>query len=265
MMQKARSVLITGASSGIGRALALEYAAAGSQLALSGRNQERLEAVAAECRGKGASVTVGLIDVRDRNKLAQWIYSVDDAHPIDVAIANAGVTAGTGMGRTRENPDIVRDVIATNLVGTINTIDPVVERMCMRGRGRIGVMGSIGALRGMPYCPSYSASKAAVHAYAEGLRGAIARQGVGVTIIAPGFVETPLNSALISPKPLIVSDRRAAHVIRRGLDRGRAVIAFPRALYYGLMLTRLLPRRWSDAAFAAVHVDVPEKFDSMTD
>ena len=263
MKQKPRSILITGASSGIGKALALEYAAAGSDLALSGRDQERLEAVAADCRAKGASVTIGLVDVRDRNKLAQWIFSFDDAHPIDLAIANAGVTAGTGIGRIREDADIVRNVIATNLVGTINTIDPIVERMCMRARGRIAVMGSLGALRGMPYSPSYSASKAAVHAYAEGLRGAIARQGVGVTIIAPGFVSTPLNSEIICPKPLLVSDRRAARIIRRGLDRGRAVIAFPRTLYYALLLTRLLPPRWSDAAFAAVHVDVPEKFDSM--
>ena len=168
MTPRPRSVLITGASSGIGRALAREYAAAGMHVALSGRNQDRLDTVAADCRAKGATVTVGLVDVRDRSELSQWILSVDDAHPIDLAIANAGITAGTGMGRLREHPDIVRNVIATNLVGTINTIDPVVERMCMRGRGRIAVMGSIGAVRGLPYCPAYSASKAAVHAYAEG-------------------------------------------------------------------------------------------------
>jgi NADP-dependent 3-hydroxy acid dehydrogenase YdfG len=136
-----RSVVITGASSGIGRALAREYAATGVHIALSGRNQERLEMVAADCRAKGASVTVGLVDVRDRTKLSQWILSVDDVHPIDLAIANAGITAGIGIGRLREHADIVRNVIATNLVGAINTIDPVVERMCMRGRGRIAVMG----------------------------------------------------------------------------------------------------------------------------
>jgi len=265
MMPKPRSILITGASSGIGKALAIEYAAAGTHLALGGRNQERLKSVAAECKGKGASVTVGLVDIRDRSKLSQWIFSVDDENPIDLVIANAGITAGTGMGRLREHPDIVRSVIETNLLGVINTIDPALERMCMRGGGRIAVMGSLGALRGMPYCPSYSASKAAVHTYAEGLRGGVARLGVGVTIIAPGFVSTPLNNAIVCPKPLLMSEDRAARIIRRGLDRGRAVIAFPRALYYGLLLARLLPLRWADAAFAAVHVDVPEKFDSMAD
>ncbi len=265
MAPRPRSILITGASSGIGSALACEYAAPGTHIALNGRDRERLDAIAAACQAKGASVSIGVIDVRDRTGLSQWILSVDGDHPIELAIANAGVTAGVGIGRLREHPDIVRNVVATNLVGTINTLDPVIERMCMRGRGRIVVMGSLGGLRGLPYCPAYSASKAAVHAYAEALRGVLHRQGVGVTIVVPGFVKTPLNEDIVSPKPLAVSSVRAASIIRRGLDRGRAVIVFPRLLYFGLLLTRLLPRRWADAAFASVHVDVPEKFDSPFD
>jgi short-subunit dehydrogenase len=260
-----QSILITGASSGIGRTLALSYAGAGTHLALAGRNRKRLEAIAAECRAKGATVSLGLVDVRDRDRMAQWVISVDDINPIDLAIANAGITAGTGNGRPREHADIVRNVVATNLLGTINTIDPTVERMCMRGRGRIAVMGSIAALRGLPYCPSYSASKAAVHVYAEALRGALAPRGVGVTIIVPGFVATPLNADIVCPKPLLMDDRRAVRIIRRGLDRGQAVIAFPRLLYFGLLLTRFLPRRLTDAAFAAVPVDVPEKFDPLVE
>lgn len=265
MSRVARSILITGASSGIGASLAREYAAPGMHLALTGRNRERLEQIAGECRAKGAEVVTEAVDVRDRERLAQWIFAVDDAQPIDLAIANAGVTGGIGMGRRREHPDIARNILATNLVGTINTLDPVVERMCMRGRGRIAVMGSIGALRGLPYCPAYCASKAGVHAYAESLRAALAREGIGVTIVAPGFVETPLNDGIVCPKPMAVSDIRAARIIRRGLERGRALIAFPRLAYYGLLLTRLLPRRLADAFFARVHVDIPEKFDSTAD
>ena len=261
MPSKPQSILITGASSGIGKALAREYAAAGTHLALAGRNPDRLEETAALCRGMGATVTIGQIDVRDRKALSAWVRAVDDEHPIDLAIANAGITSGTGMGRLREDPDIARNVIATNLVGTINTIDPLVERMSARGRGRIAVVGSINAVRGLPYCPSYSASKAAIHAYAESLRSALARHGVGVTIVAPGFIETQLNEQIISPKPLQISAERAARRIRRGLDRGKPMIIFPRMLYYGLLLSHLFPRRLTDAVFNNVHVDVPETFD----
>lgn len=261
MPPKPRSILITGASNGIGAALAREYAAAGTHLALVGRNPDRLAEVAALCRGMGASVTTGQVDVRDRDVLAAWIRRVDDEHPVDLAIANAGITAGTGMGRPREDPDIVRNVIATNIVGTINTVEPLVERMSARGRGRIAVMGSINAARGLPYCPSYSASKAAIHGYAESLRSALARHGVGITTVAPGFVATPLNEKIVCPKPLQTSAERAARRIRRGLDRGKPMIVFPRVLYYGLLLSYLLPRRLTDAFFANVHVDVPETFD----
>lgn len=253
------SIVITGASSGIGRALAMSYAAPGIHMALSGRNEGRLEETAAQCRAKGAAVTTASIDVRDRDRMAGWIRAIDDAAPIGLAIAGAGVTAGLGIGRLREDPAVVRNVIAINLIGAINTIDPVAERMCMRGRGQIAVIGSIGALRGLPSCPAYSASKAGLHAYAESLRPTLAAQGVTISTVAPGFVDTALNRDTVCPKPLIMSADRAAAIIRRRLERGDAVIAFPRLLAFGLHLTRLLPRRLTDLAFAAVHVDVPER------
>lgn len=258
-MSAPRSIVITGASSGIGRALAINYAAADIRMALLGRDESRLEEVAEQCRSKGAAVTTASIDVRDRARMAGWIRAIDDADPVDLAIASAGVTAGLGIGRLREDPVVVRNVFAINLIGAINTIDPVVERMCMRARGRIAVVGSIGALRGLPSCPAYSASKAGLHAYAESLRPTLAAQGVGITIVAPGFVDTALNRDIVCPKPLMMSAERAASIIRRRLERGDAVIAFPRLLAFGLQLTRMLPRRLTDLAFAAVHVDVPER------
>lgn len=259
MSSAPQSIVITGASSGIGRALALAYAAPGIHLALAGRDQSRLDETAGRCRAAGATVTKGLIDVRDRERTASWIRAVDDCHPIDLAIASAGITAGLGMGRLREEPAVVHDVITTNLFGAINTIDPVAERMCMRGRGRVAVVGSIGAFRGLPSCPAYSASKAGIHAYAESLRPTLAAQGVTMTIIAPGFVETALNRDIVCPKPLQMTADRAAAIIQRRLDRGDAVIAFPRLLSYGLQLTRLLPRRWVDLALVRIHVDVPDR------
>jgi short-subunit dehydrogenase len=258
MSSASRSIVITGASSGIGRALAIAYAAPGVHLALAGRDQSRLDETAGRCMAAGAAVTTGLIDVRDRDRMTSWIRAVDDTGPIGLAIASAGISAGLGMGRLREDPAVARSVIATNLFGAINTIDPVVERMCMRGRGRVAVVGSIGAFRGLPSCPAYSVSKAGVHAYAESLRPTLAAQGVAITIIAPGFVETPLNRDIVCPKPLQMTADRAAAIIRRRLDRGDAIIAFPRLLAYGLQLTRLLPRRWVDLALHRIHVDIPD-------
>lgn len=253
-----RSILITGASSGIGRALAQAYAAPGVRLALGGRNRERLEEIAAACRAKGAEAATAEIDVREREKLAAWIRSVDDAKPIDLAIASAGITSGLGIGRQREYPEAVRAMFAINLAGSVNTAEPVIERMCARGAGQVAFMGSIAAVRGLPSCPAYCAAKAAVHAYAESLRGGLTPQGVTVSLIVPGFVATALNKDIVSPKPLQISAERAASIIRRGLDRRRPVIAFPRLLYYGAHALRLLPARFGDYVLRLAHVDIPE-------
>ena len=253
----ARSVLVTGAGSGIGRGLAASYAAPGVRLWLVGRNAERLAETAAQCTAQGATVACETLDVRDREKLAAWIRAIDAQSPLDVAIASAGLGGGRNFGRRLEDPDRARAIIGTNLVGTINTLDPVAERMLMRGRGQIAVLGSFSALRGLPYCPAYGASKAAVHAYAEALRAALAGHGIRVSIIAPAFVDTAMSRDVSAPKPMLMSVERAVRVIRRGLDRGTPLIAFPRVLYWGTLLGRMLPRRWTDRMLARIDVDVP--------
>ncbi len=260
-----RSILISGASSGIGCALARLYAQSGTHLALIGRDEPRLNAIAAECRSAGAAVTTLQQDVRARKALADWIAAVDDGHPIDLVIAAAGVTSGTGVGRRRENPEMARATLDINVGGLLNTVEPVIERMSIRGGGRVALVGSLAALRGLPYCPAYCASKAAVHLYAEAIRANLAPQGVRVTLIVPGFVSTPLNHDMICPKPLQISVERAAHIIHRGLGRGADVIAFPRLLYYGTHLLRLLPTRWADTIIGQFHVDIPERLQQIAE
>ena len=252
------SILITGASSGIGRALALEYAASGIRLALLGRNVARLESVAVSCRAKGAEIVTATIDVRDRAGLAAWIVAMDDAAPLDLVIANAGISTGLGRGRVTENPEAVRATMAINFDGALNTVDPVIPRMLARGRGQIGFLGSLAGYHALPYSPAYCASKAALHAYAGALRGGLAPLGLRVSLIAPGFIATAMTEKIVSWKPLRMSDVRAARIIRRGLDRGAAVIAFPRLLAWTVRLVGLLPARWVDWVMRQARVDIPE-------
>ena len=264
MTGPARSILITGASSGIGRALAIEFARPDVRLVLIGRDATRLGEAAAACRASGAQVETGIIDVRDRAAMHDFIRATDARAPLDLVVANAGISTGLPAGALAEDPEAVRGIVAINLLGAFNTVEPIIEPMGARGRGAIALTGSIAAIRGLPYSPSYCATKAAVHLYAESLRGALARKGVAVSLIVPGFVHTPLNEKLVSAKPLAMTDERAARIIKRGLDRRKAVIAFPRLLYWGARLTTVLPVRVVDFFMTRQHVDVPVTRERMS-
>jgi short-subunit dehydrogenase len=257
-MRKPQSLLITGASSGIGRALALAYAEAGVKLALIGRDEMRLAETAAAAVAKGADAAPVLLDVRDREKMKAWIETADKDQPFDLVIANAGITTGLAPDALVEDPDAVRAILATNLVGVLNTVEPLITPMCSRGHGQIAFIGSIAGLRGLPYSPAYCMTKAAVHAYAESLRGRLEARGVCVSLAIVGFVKTPLNDSISAMKPFEISDTRAALIIKTGLARGRATIAFPWPLYMAARLGRLLPARLYDKIMARIEANVPE-------
>ncbi len=242
-----RSVLITGASSGVGAALARQYAAAGGHLALGGRDPERLGAVVADCRAAGAATIHECVDVTDRDAMTRWIQAAEVAMPLDLVIANAGISGADAGASPAER---ARRIFEVNVVGTLNTIEPALEPMLARGRGQIALMSSLGSFRGMPTAPAYCASKAAVRSYGEGLRGRLARHGIAVSVICPGFVRTPLTEANPFPTPLIMEPERAARIIRRGLERRRARIAFPLPLYLATRLLAALPPAWTDGLLA---------------
>lgn len=242
MVQKAkqpRSILITGASSGIGQALAELYAEPGVFLALSGRDRDRLEAVAESCRSRGAEVAAETVDVTDRAAMLTWISAMDSDHPLDLVIANAGISAGTGGGG--EDEDQVRDIFAVNLAGVLNTVFPALAPMRMRKRGQIAIISSIVAFRGMPGAPAYSASKAAVKAYGEALRGSLAADGIRVSVVCPGFVESRITARNKFPMPLLMKADKAARKIKRGLRRGKPLIAFPLLMVWLMRLVGALP------------------------
>lgn len=253
-----RSILITGASSGIGRALALAYASPEVSLSLIGRDAGRLDEVAAAARMKGADVSLGQLDVRDQGAMAQWIKAADARRPFDLVIANAGITTGLAPGDMAEEPDAVRAIIGINLIGVLNTVEPLIGPMCARGAGQIAFIGSIAGVRGLPYAPAYCATKAAIHAYSESVRGRIEARGVRVSLIIPGFVKTPLNESIDAVKPLEMSGTKAAILIQRGLERGRPIIAFPRSLYMAARLSQILPVRFVDKVMAQFEVNIPK-------
>lgn len=243
-MRSPKSILITGGSSGIGEALALEYAASGIRLALTGRDQARLEAVAGACRAKGAEVVTGLVDVRDAAAMRQWIEAEDDKTPFDLVIANAGVSREGLQDLDREAR--LRRVLATNIDGVINTVQPALDRMRVRERGQVAIMSSIASFLGMPSAIAYSTSKAAVRIYGEGLRGEARRDGIEVSVICPGYIRSPLTQNNTFPMPFLMDADRAAKIIRRGLARDAARIAFPFPMYALVWFMAALPAFISD-------------------
>ncbi|WP_430436700.1 SDR family NAD(P)-dependent oxidoreductase [Oceanibaculum nanhaiense] len=256
-MRDPKHILITGASSGLGAELARTYAAPGVTLALTGRDAARLEAVVEQCRASGAAVEAAVLDVTDAAALKDWMLARDDVLPIDLAIANAGISAGTG-GDT-EPVEQVRRIFAVNVDGVMNTVLPLIPRMQARRRGQIALMASMAGFRGFPGAPAYCGSKAAVKIYGEGLRGMLAGSGVEVSVICPGYVRTPMTDRNGFPMPFLMEAGKAARIIRNGLTRNKARIAFPlpilaavwllQALSPGLIdpLMRRLPSKSIDA------------------
>ncbi|MBV9151933.1 MAG: SDR family NAD(P)-dependent oxidoreductase [Alphaproteobacteria bacterium] len=242
-----RTVVITGASSGLGAALAAAYAKPGVAMGLIGRDTARLAATAAVCRAAGATVDTAAIDVADGPALATWLEAFDAVHAIELLIANAGTSAGPDYHSPGEPLAMTERQLATNLLGGVHTVAPLVPRLCERGRGRVVVIASAAALRGLPYCPGYCASKAGLRAYAEALRPRLSDYGVGVTVVCPGFFSSPMTDRWHGPTPFLVSTQQAARRIKRGIDRGRRRIDFPLPLVFGMRFCDLAPAAIGDA------------------
>ncbi|MBU6235092.1 MAG: SDR family NAD(P)-dependent oxidoreductase [Alphaproteobacteria bacterium] len=235
------NIVITGASSGIGEALALHYAASGVVLGLTGRDEARLKAVASNAEAKGAKTIVRVLDVADRAGMAAWLEGFDNAYPIDLLVANAGVGGGGAQEPTAQSMQAAGDMFATNINGVCNTIDPVLPRMAARGGGQVAMMASLAGYRGLSGAPAYAASKGFVKLYGEGLRGSMAKYGVRVNVICPGFVASRITAKNNFRMPFFMEADRAAAVIARGLQKNRARIAFPAPMAFAVWFFAALP------------------------
>lgn len=239
MMRNPKNILITGASSGLGRALAKNYSRPGINLYLSGRSQGRLAEVKSLCEKKGAVVTEKLIDVEDSKAMQDWVDSIyASGGKIDMVIANAGISAGTAGGV--ESAQQVRKIFSVNVDGVINTIHPVIEYMKQERAGQVVIISSLAGYRGLPSSPAYSGSKAAVRVYGEGLRGALAKDKIGVTVVTPGYIKTPMTDVNEFPMPFLMGSGSAARLIISRLRWNPARIAFPFPLYFVVWLLSVI-------------------------
>jgi short-subunit dehydrogenase len=237
----AQTIVITGASGGLGAALAGLYAGPGVTLGLIGRDRGRLDGVAEVARATGARTSLGYLDVGDAAAMADWMQAFDAANPIDLVIANAGISRGTAADGTPEGLANFTEQIRVNLLGAANTIEPILPAMRSRGHGQIALISSIAGFRGLPDSPGYCASKAGMRAYGEALRAALRPDGIAVSVVSPGFFETEMVKQFRGDTPFLLSLARAAELTKRGLDARRSRIVFPAILGIGVRLTDLLP------------------------
>ena len=238
-MQKKFSVFITGASSGIGKALAISYANPQNCLFLCGRNKERLYDVAATCKELGAEVYTYLFDVTDAFAAQEAILNAESVAPIDLLIANAGISGGV-LGEAEGNAQ-TRQVLNTNVFGVANTVLPLLERMRARKSGQIAIISSIAGYRGLPSAPAYSASKACVKAWGEALRGWLKADNIKVNVVCPGFIKTPLTDVNVFKMPFLMQPQKAAKIIQKGIKQNKPIIAFPLPMAFGAWFMSAMP------------------------
>ncbi len=244
MTPTAKRILVTGASSGLGAALARRLAAPGVTLLLCARRCEPLEQIAAELRACGAEVIAEALDVSEITACSDWIDRMWQQGAIDLAILNAGIFGGRTPDGRAETPQAATEIITTNLIGAAAPALRLAELMRQRKAGQLVFISSLAAFGPLADAPSYSASKAGLTAFARALREDLLPEKVKVTIVHPGHVETRQTAQHVGPLPGMVSAERAADLILRAILSARSEYAFPFHLHLSLRGLALLPLRW---------------------
>lgn len=241
------AVFLTGASSGIGEALARHYAARGAKLGLVARRADLLESLAASLPG-GADTYAA--DVRDLGALQAAAADFTAKHGVpDLVIANAGVSHGT-LTEFAGDADVFRQILEVNVVGMVNTFQPFVAAMREAGRGTLAGVASVAGYRGLPGAGAYSASKAAAIRYLESLRAELRGTGVRVATVCPGYIATPMTARNPYPMPFIITADDFARRFARALDAGRDYAVIPWQMGIVAKLLAILPNAVFDAAFS---------------
>ncbi|MBC8029652.1 MAG: SDR family NAD(P)-dependent oxidoreductase [Pyrinomonadaceae bacterium] len=219
-------VMITGASSGIGRGLAVELARRGAKLGLVARRVEALDEVVGEIEALGGKAVAFPSDVQNSRSLGEVVESLTaELGPIDVLIANAGI--GPTKHAAELRGEEVAEVININVIGAANSATAVVPQMATRGQGHLVVISSLAAYRGLPKSAAYCASKAAVSAFFESFRLDLEPRGINVTIIHPGFIKTALTSGRHAQLPFLMELDDAVKKIVRAIEKRKKTYSFP--------------------------------------
>lgn len=234
------NTLITGASSGIGEALALECARRRERLFLCGRDAARLEDVARRCRTLDAPTYASVVDVSNREAVRAWIHSCEAIAPIDRVFSNAGV--GTGA----EDEENVRRTFEINVGGCLNVVLPAIALFRSRGGGQIVITSSIAGYGPLRSCPAYSATKSCVKTWGLALRGMLAPEGIRVSVVCPGFVRSRITERNTCPMPFFMEADRAARIILRRSERDVGLIAFPWPMRFASWALSALPCRLNE-------------------
>lgn len=235
-------ILITGASSGIGAALARAYARPGMTLFLWGRDAARLEAVAAAAREKGAAVSSAIFDLADIATMRARLAECDANGPLDLAIFCAGLGGEIAGGQLAQSPDSALAMAEVNFTSPTVGATYISGEMARRGHGQIVLVGSIAESFPLPTSPLYSASKAGLAMFAEALAMRMKPHGVAVTLVSPGFIDTPMSQGLNRPRPFLLTADRAAQIIKDKLASRPRKIVLPWQFTPLRALAMLLPR-----------------------
>ena len=247
-------VFITGASSGIGAALAREFAARGAQLGLLARRESALQAVVASLPN-AARHFIYAVDVNDHAALQAAAQNfLRRAEGIDIVIANAGISYGTLTERAEDFP-VFASILQTNLMATVATFAPFIHAMKSQAAGgdrglRLVGIGSVAGIRGLPGAEAYCASKAAVMSYCESLRIELQPHGIRVVTIAPGYIDTPMTKVNRYPMPFLMPAPRFARLAADVIRRGRSYAVIPWQMRGVSWLLRLLPNWLYDRVMA---------------
>lgn len=239
-----KTIVITGATSGIGFGLAESYLSQGNRVIITGRSEEKLKNAQEKLKEYSNNLVAKLIDVRDETAMREFLLQIDEQYQVDMIIANAGISAGVSAN---DNFNVVgKEIFDINVYGVFNTVHPLLEKMKARKSGHIVLVSSMSAFFGMTSAIFYASSKSAIRSYGEGLRVLMSEYNIEVTTVFPGFVESNITRSNKFKMPFFMDTKSAVDIIVKGLAHKKGYISFPFKMKALVYVISILPFTWRE-------------------